>query len=87
MKEQWRQARLRVATVARLKEFISKLELATGTGQLVAPCRYDRNWTLDDAINVLLDRDARKRERVAKSKAKSRTTKSVVRPDDQVVEV
>lgn len=72
MKEAWVMVRVRKATRARLSNLIDRLKIAADQGKLDAPNRHTHDWTLDDAIVVLLDRDEAHRARVARSKAKQR---------------
>jgi len=68
MATEWTQLRVRVCTRERLALFIARLIVASENGQIPAPERYDRAFTLDDAINVMLDREDKHQERARKSR-------------------
>jgi hypothetical protein len=67
-KTPWKMVRIRESTHARLCQVIASLRRAADQGQYEARNRHLVDITLDDAINVLIDRDNAKRERAKKSR-------------------
>lgn len=74
MATDWTSVRIRRATLERLYQVRASLRHAADLGTYEPTARHVTDIPLDDVIQVLLDRDAAKRERAARSrKARGRT--------------
>jgi len=65
---EWTQLRVRVSTRERLSLFIGRLITAAENGQISSIERYDRAFTLDDALVILLDRADAHQKRAKKAR-------------------
>jgi len=69
-REEWTHIRLRRETKDRLDVFLASLAIAHEQGKLEGLLTRLDVITADTALNILLDRDARKKERARKSRSR-----------------
>ncbi len=70
-KENWTSIRVRRSTRDKLNGIIETLRRAADQGQYQALNRHTVDITVDDCINVLIERDIGKRTRAKKSRSKA----------------
>lgn len=87
MATDWTSIRVRRSTILKLRAVVASLERAHNNGQYEPAYRHDVLVTIDDAINVLIDRDSHKRERARKSRERSRRADSQDNAPESNVEV